>query len=214
MSSSLYSISAIVRSLSRWFLDKTINTVAVIKNPYIFSNLACLFQYLLKLSIYMYYFKVAFPDKALCFLVFFSGLFVFICVQVKVNIIYSTYSYNVSGLRTRIRFQSVSEFGSMWAKMTHKSRKGLKNFMFWSVGCSLLRAEGFFCKMLDLDPDEMNADPQPCNVWCTPQRRFIFTFFFVLFSCRSSGSRRDENSPGGNCGHRQESSSRLTLKLF
>ncbi len=33
------------------------------------------------------------------------------------------------------------------AKMTHKSRKKLRNFMFWSAGCSLLRAEGFFCNL-------------------------------------------------------------------
>jgi hypothetical protein len=35
--------------------------------------------------------------------------------------------------------------GSKKTKMTHKSRKKLRNFMFWSAGCSLLRAEGFFC---------------------------------------------------------------------
>ncbi len=42
-----------------------------------------------------------------------------------------------------------SESGS-WTrrvKMTHKSRKKLRNFMFWSAGCSLLRAEGFFCNL-------------------------------------------------------------------
>jgi hypothetical protein len=33
----------------------------------------------------------------------------------------------------------------MWAKMTHKGRKKLRNFMFLCAGCSLLRAEGFFC---------------------------------------------------------------------
>ncbi len=34
-------------------------------------------------------------------------------------------------------------------KMTHKNRKKLRNFMYWSAGslCSLLRAEGFFCNM-------------------------------------------------------------------
>jgi hypothetical protein len=34
--------------------------------------------------------------------------------------------------------------GSGRAKMTHKNRKKLRNLMFWSAGCSLLRAEGFF----------------------------------------------------------------------
>ncbi len=38
--------------------------------------------------------------------------------------------------------------GSRRAKMTHKSRKKFKNFMFWSVGCSFLRAEGLSCNVL------------------------------------------------------------------
>ncbi len=72
--------------------------------------------------------------------------------------------------------------GSMRAKMTHKSRKKLRNFMLWSAGCSLLRAEGnkfltiFGLKTLDpdwirvligtlpkrpdLDPYQMNTDPK------------------------------------------------------
>jgi hypothetical protein len=32
--------------------------------------------------------------------------------------------------------------GSRRAKITHKNRKKLRNFMFKSSGCSLLRAEG------------------------------------------------------------------------
>ncbi len=40
-----------------------------------------------------------------------------------------------------------SESGSRRAKITHKSRKKLKKFMFWSAGCSLLRAECFFCSL-------------------------------------------------------------------
>jgi hypothetical protein len=36
-------------------------------------------------------------------------------------------------------FESRSE--SKRAKMTHKNRKKLRNFMFWSAGCSLLRAK-------------------------------------------------------------------------
>ncbi len=41
------------------------------------------------------------------------------------------------------------EFGSGFrgAKMTHKSRKKLRNIMFWSARCSLWRAEGFFCNL-------------------------------------------------------------------
>ncbi len=42
---------------------------------------------------------------------------------------------------------SESGSGSTRAKMTHKSRKKLRNLMFWSAGCSLLRAEGFFCNL-------------------------------------------------------------------
>jgi hypothetical protein len=39
--------------------------------------------------------------------------------------------------------------GSRRAKMTHKSRKKLKNFMFSSVGWPLLRAEGFFSNFME-----------------------------------------------------------------
>jgi hypothetical protein len=42
-------------------------------------------------------------------------------------------------------------------KITHKNRKKLiKNLIFLSVGCSLLRTEGFSCS---LDPDSMNPNP-------------------------------------------------------
>jgi hypothetical protein len=37
--------------------------------------------------------------------------------------------------------------GSRRIKMTRKSRKKLRNFMFSSAGCFLLRAEGFFCSL-------------------------------------------------------------------
>ncbi len=40
---------------------------------------------------------------------------------------------------------SESGSGSRRAKMTNKSRKKFKKFMFWSVGWPLLSAEGFFC---------------------------------------------------------------------
>jgi hypothetical protein len=38
---------------------------------------------------------------------------------------------------------SQSESGSRRPKMTHKHRKKVINLIFGSVGCSLLRAEGF-----------------------------------------------------------------------
>ncbi len=100
--------------------------------------------------------------------------------------------------------------------MTHKSRKKLKNFMFWSVGYSLFFCFNFFQflvikaldldwiririgsgsgsvldpdrywiririgisiqpKMLDPDPDEMNADPQPC-----------YFYFWKVHPCRTA----------------------------
>ncbi len=37
--------------------------------------------------------------------------------------------------------------GSSRAKMTHKNRKKARIFMFSCTGCSLLRAEGFFCNL-------------------------------------------------------------------
>ncbi len=42
---------------------------------------------------------------------------------------------------------SQSGSGSRRAKMTNKHRKKLINFIVWSAGCSLLRAEGFFCSL-------------------------------------------------------------------
>ncbi len=42
-------------------------------------------------------------------------------------------------IRIRIRIQE--------DKTTHKSRKKLRNFMFWSAGCSLLRVKGLFCNL-------------------------------------------------------------------
>ncbi len=46
------------------------------------------------------------------------------------------------------------------AKMTYKSRKKLGNFMFWSAGCSLLRAEDFSCSL-----DVLYGDLGISNYW-------------------------------------------------
>jgi hypothetical protein len=44
--------------------------------------------------------------------------------------------------------ESESGSGSRRAKIIHIYRKKLRNFMFGkSAGCSLLRAEGFFCSL-------------------------------------------------------------------
>jgi hypothetical protein len=42
---------------------------------------------------------------------------------------------------------SGSGSGSKRTKMTHKNRKKWINFIFWSAGCSLLRAKGFSCSL-------------------------------------------------------------------
>jgi hypothetical protein len=53
--------------------------------------------------------------------------------------------------RIRIGFEfnqvGASVSGSKRAKITYKSRKEFRNFIFSSAGCSLLRAEGFFCSL-------------------------------------------------------------------
>jgi hypothetical protein len=38
-------------------------------------------------------------------------------------------------------------FGSRWWKLTHKTRKKWRYVLFWSAGCSLLRAGGFSCSL-------------------------------------------------------------------
>jgi hypothetical protein len=40
-----------------------------------------------------------------------------------------------------------SRSGSMWAKIIHKNRKKFINLIFWSAGCSVLRAIGFSCSL-------------------------------------------------------------------
>ncbi len=42
---------------------------------------------------------------------------------------------------------SQSGSGSRRAKMAHKLRKKSINYIYWSAGCSLLRAEGFSCSL-------------------------------------------------------------------
>ncbi len=54
---------------------------------------------------------------------------------------------------------SDSRSGSKRAKMALKNRKQLINFIFWSGGCSLLRAEDFSCSL-----DVLYGGPF-CNFW-------------------------------------------------
>ncbi len=59
--------------------------------------------------------------------------------------------------------------------MTHKNRKKLRDFLFRSAGCTLLRAEGFFCSL-----DVLNGglglvfDPKYCF------QLYIFFQFLVV----------------------------------
>jgi hypothetical protein len=70
--------------------------------------------------------------------------------------------------------------GSKRAKIIQRNRAMWRNFLFWSTGCSLLRAEGFACSLdvllrvlgitklqfmisTALDPDGKHADSQPWN---------------------------------------------------
>jgi hypothetical protein len=43
--------------------------------------------------------------------------------------------------------KGVTGSGCRRAKMTHKNKTKLINFIFISAGCSLLRAEGFSCSL-------------------------------------------------------------------
>jgi hypothetical protein len=73
---------------------------------------------------------------------------------------------------------SDSESGSRRAKLAHKNR--IRNVMFWSAGCSFLRAEGFSRSL-----DVLYGDPQK-----------NFTFFFsvnVLNFCLSKPCIRIRN---------------------
>jgi hypothetical protein len=43
--------------------------------------------------------------------------------------------------------RSVDPDPDQGGQKSHKNRKKLRNFMFWSAGCSLFRAEGFSCTL-------------------------------------------------------------------
>ncbi len=54
-----------------------------------------------------------------------------------------------------IRIQSGRWIRIKEGKMTHKSRRKLRNFMFLSAGCSLLRAKSFFCNLDALESKQI-----------------------------------------------------------
>ncbi len=58
-------------------------------------------------------------------------------------------------------------------KMTHKNLKKLRNFMFWSAGCSLLRAEGCFCSL------DVLYGGLGIGIW-----QFLMKKYFLFFSCK------------------------------
>jgi hypothetical protein len=74
---------------------------------------------------------------------------------------------------------SQSGFGSRRAKMTHKHRKKLINFFFWSAWCSLLRAEGFSCS-LDISKLQFLIK--------TRFKNFLLYFFSSVFGHQNPGS--------------------------
>ncbi len=65
------------------------------------------------------------------------------------------------------------------AKMTHKRR----NFPFWSAGCSLLRAEGFFCNL-----DGLYGGPGIGKFVVFDPNFFFSCKFFPIFGHQNPGS--------------------------
>ncbi len=81
-----------------------------------------------------------------------------------------------------------SWFGSRRAKMTHKSRKKLKNCMFWSAECSLLSAELFFGSPFWRPRDKVN-----CSFG---KKKFFCCKFSSIFAHQNPGSGLDLDSDG------------------
>jgi hypothetical protein len=73
--------------------------------------------------------------------------------------------------------------------MTHKNRKKVRNLMFRSDGCSLLRAEGFTCSLGVLYGGigiQVN-----CNFLFLKSQIFVAGHFFPFFGHRNPGSELD-----------------------
>ncbi len=67
------------------------------------------------------------------------------------------------------------------AKMTKKHRKESINFIFWSAGCSLLRAKGFFCSF-----DVLYGGLWISNFWSKKERKKRFPLYFSSVLIRVS----------------------------
>ncbi len=80
---------------------------------------------------------------------------------------------------------SGSGSGSRRAKMTQKSWKNVKNFMFWNAGCSLSRAECFFCNL-----DVLYGGLEISKLLFLIQKKFNFFSckFFSIFGHKNPGS--------------------------
>ncbi len=66
------------------------------------------------------------------------------------QVLHALYILNVNKcfwIESEFNQVSGSGSGSRRANITHKNRKKLRNFMFWSAGCSLLRAESLSCSL-------------------------------------------------------------------
>ncbi len=72
-----------------------------------------------------------------------------IFINARISPLCSVTGYSVSYPDSIRSVDPDSKFGSGFrrAKMTCTNRKKWRKFMFWSAGCSFLRAEGFFCSL-------------------------------------------------------------------
>ncbi len=53
-------------------------------------------------------------------------------------------------IQIRIRIRIWTRIQIQEGKKDQQKEKKFRNFMFWSAGCSLLRAQGFFCGRLEM----------------------------------------------------------------
>ncbi len=84
---------------------------------------------------------------------------------------------------------SVSGSGSRREKWSTKMEKKVKSFMFWSAGCSLVRAEGFNCR-LDVLYGGLGIS----------KLQFFIKNIFTIFSCIFFSSIFGHQNPGSISG--------------
>ncbi len=86
------------------------------------------------------------------------------------------YPLSWSGFAIPIRIQE--------GKMAQKKRKQLRNFIFWSAGCSFLRAEGF---SYTVTWTSSSIGKVNCNLWSKKERK-NFSCIFQIFGHENPGS--------------------------